>query len=58
MMKDKLVLEGPDRQVEFQFATWQALKDMEVEFEFHGYIVLTVAAVDAVHDIVASRTYH
>jgi len=57
-MNKKLVLEDPDRQVEFQFATWEALEKMEPEFEFHGYVVLTSSAVDAVNDIVAGRTYH
>ena len=55
---NKLRLEDPDEQIEFQFATYEALVNMETEFEFKGYVVLTVAAVDAVNDIVAGRTYH
>ena len=58
MSINNLVLDEVDTQVEFQFATWQALEDMQTEFEFHGYFVLTVAAIDAVNDIVANRTYH
>jgi hypothetical protein len=57
-MKDKLVLEDPDRQVEFQFATWEAFESMSVEFEFYGYTIPTADAIDAVKEIVASRTYH
>lgn len=54
----KLTLDDPDEQVEFQLATWQAVENMETEFMFNGYVVLTVAAIDAVNDIVAGRTYH
>jgi hypothetical protein len=54
----KLSLETLDHQVEFQLATWEALEKMQTEFEFHGYVVLTMAAVDAVNDMVANRTYH
>jgi hypothetical protein len=55
---NKLTLENPDEQVEFQIATHQALVNMEPEFLFQGFIVLTAHAVDAVNDIVAGRTYH
>lgn len=57
-MSGKLELETIDQQVAFQFATWEALENREPEFEFQGYIVRTVTAVDAVHDMVANRTYH
>ena len=57
-MKDKLLLEDPDREVEFQFATYQAIENMQTEFEFYGYVVELSAAIDAVNDIVSRRTYH
>ena len=53
-----LKLEDPDEQVAFQLATYQAVVNMEPEFEFNGYTVLTDHAIDAVNDIVAGRTYH
>ena len=53
-----LVLDDPDDQVAFQLATHQAVVNMKLEFEFHGRLVLTAAALDAVNDIVAGRTYH
>lgn len=57
-VNDKLVLEELEAQIEFQFATWQAVENMDTQFEFHGYTVLTSSAIDAVNDIVAGRTYH
>jgi hypothetical protein len=56
--RDKLLLDELDAQIEFQFATYQAIENMEFEFEFHGYTVLTLTAIDAVNEMVESRTYH
>ena len=53
-----LTLEDPDEQLAFQFATWEAVENMETEFLFNGHVVLTVSAIDAVNDIIAQRTYH
>jgi len=54
----KLKLEELDEQVAFQFATYEAVENMEPQFEFRGFVVLTAHAIDAVVDIVANRTYH
>ena len=54
----KLLLEDPDEQLAFQIATWHAVENMWAEFEFRGRMVPTDAAIDAVNEIVANRTYH
>lgn len=57
-MSHQLLLDDVYDQVEFQIRTWQAVMDNEIEFEFHGFSIMTDAAVDVVNDIVDSRTYH
>lgn len=54
----KLTIEGFEMEVAFEVATHQALADMRSEFTFDGYTISTAAAVDAVHEIRAGRTYH
>jgi hypothetical protein len=57
-MSDTISLEEVDTQIEFQFATYDAIVNNEAEFEFYGRIVSTSAAIDAVVEIVDNRTYH
>ena len=53
-----LTLDEVESQIEFQFATHQAIENNETEFEFQGYIVSTSKAIDALIEIVSRRTYH
>ena len=53
-----LKLDELDAQIEFQFATYEAVENMETEFEFQGYKVLTSSAIEAVMEMVSNRTYH
>lgn len=54
----RLTITGIEIECEFEIAVWQALENMQTEFEFHGYTVDTAKAVDAVKEVVALRTYH
>lgn len=54
----KLALKTVEMEIEFLYATYQAIEENDDEFSFHGYTVETNAAIDVVLAINASRTYH
>ncbi len=46
------------QQAEFRVATYEAIENNLVEFEFQGWIVDTIEAVAASQDMLAQHTYH
>ncbi len=53
-----LTVASTDMECEFEIAVYEAVRNCQTEFEFHGYIVDTAKAVDAVQEVIAQRTYH
>lgn len=53
-----LSISSDEMEAEFRMATRQAVENMDLDFDFHGYTIETAVAIDVVQGILAHRTYH